>query len=153
MQPLLSGTARSDEPGLENSFTCSFAIPFSRIDVFKELCSSKSPLGISLDKLRLSVTESWSSRVEVDECVVGCVRRVEFLDPPGVTVSELVALEPGYLLRWMELENTVRTMRMTGRGQTKPLFTISLADSPRGTVATLRRAASLCTLACTRGSL
>ena len=137
---LMGDQMRSDSGSgpLGNSFTTSFAVPFAREDVFKELCNSKAPLGISLTKLKLTVTESWNSRREIDNYQIGCVRQVEFEDPKGITISELVAMEPGYLLRWMELENSVKTMRMTGRGQNKPLFTVSLSDSPRGSVATLR---------------
>ena len=64
--------------------------------------------------------------------------QVEFKSPKGVTLSELIDYEPGTLLRWMEVENSVRDFRMVGAGATKPRFTTSLADSPRGTVATLR---------------
>jgi len=140
-EPLLAQEQpRSDEGTgpLGNSYTCSFAIPFKRTDVFKELINSKAPLGISLTKLKLTVMKSWNSSVELDEYEVGCIRQVDFMEPKGITISELVAMEPGYLLRWMELENSVQTMRMVGRGQNKPLFTVTLADSPRGTVATLR---------------
>jgi len=132
--------AKSDDGTgpLGNSYTCSFAIPFKRVDVFQELCNCKAPLGISLSKLKLTVMQSWNSSVEIEQYVVGCIRQVDFLDPKGITISELVAMEPGFMLRWMELENSVQTMRMVGRGQNKPLFTVTLADSPRGTVATLR---------------
>ena len=47
-------------------------------------------------------------------------------------------MEPGYLLGWMEVENSVKEFRMQGNVSTKPRFTTTLAASPRGTVATLR---------------
>ena len=69
----------------------------------------------------------------------GMVRRAEFLarEQAGYTVSQCIALEAGYHVKWQQLESHKKGMNLCGVDGRRPEFSIRLSDDPRGTVVQL----------------
>jgi len=94
----------SASPTAERSFSATFDLPFQRDDVFSELVNTNQPLGLSSQNVKLFIQRQGKSpNAPVS---VGCVRKAEFVGPfEGYTVSELVQVETGKLLRWEQLQS------------------------------------------------
>lgn len=133
-------TASLEPSPLENSFSCSFDLPFRREDVFKELADVNQPLGMKRANVELLFREQWNSPTVVSKLAVGSIREARFLNDGTTATSELVALVEGQLITWLELDSTLRQLRMIGSGSSQPTFSIALADSESGCTVSIRYA-------------
>ncbi len=119
-------------------FTVLFSLPFSRLDVYKELLIHDQPLGSSPNVTFTLLRPGYTADAPISP---GAVRRVEF-GPPfhGSTVSELTVAERGAAdgsgfsaIKWRQLESTTR-LNLLGRDGQPPEFTVTLEGSKQGTL-------------------
>ena len=139
----------TEPPGPDDSrFSVTFTLPFSRRDVFRELCHEIEPLGLDFNAgLSVSVVQIGDdARFRFS---TGFVRSVAGGDGTGTTISKLVALVPDERLQWELIEQRDCTYTLLGRDGGNAFTAVDLADvhavdlaltpaRPIGTEVTLR---------------
>lgn len=127
---------------MAGGFDVTFSIPFSRVDVYKELLVPDSPLGSSPNVTFRILRPGYD---EADPMSPGCVRRVEFGAPfNGETVSELTVAERGpnesgsSSIKWRQLESSTKLNLLGNPAEGDyPEFTVTLEGGPQGTLVKL----------------
>ena len=120
--------ARKEGPRGPN-FRVNVDLPYTREDVFKELCAIYTPLG--LDPKTSSLTVVRKGRDPDNEFSVGFTRRADFRSRLSATAtSELIELEPNTKLRW-KLLSSQAIFQIVGLRRS-PECTLELVPSPQG---------------------
>lgn len=119
-------------PGLAGGFEASFTIPYNRENVFAEVVKFSDPLAADVD---IRYTLHGAPKEPTPPTIsVGMQRKAEFLNPEiaGYTISQCVALEPGRMVKWRQLESKKKGMNLLGADGKMPEVTITLSDHHEG---------------------